>query len=59
MEDRLLRDKEVLKHIPVSRATWWQGVREGRFPKPVRLGGITAWRMSDIEKLIKGEGGAA
>ena len=24
--------------IPVGRSTWWAGVKEGRFPKPVKLG---------------------
>lgn len=39
--------------IPVSRSTWWAGVRSGRFPKPVKLGpNITAWRATDIRSLI-------
>jgi prophage regulatory protein len=39
--------------IPVSRSTWWAGVRSGRFPKPIKLGPrITAWRDSDIQRLI-------
>jgi len=54
-EDRLLRDKQVLEIIPMSRAAWWTGVREGRFPQPVRLGRITCWRLSDIQRLVKGE----
>lgn len=43
--------------IPVSKSTWWAGVKSGRFPKPVRtLGGrITVWRSSDIYPLVKGE----
>jgi hypothetical protein len=44
--------------IPVSKSTWWEGVRSGRFPKPVKLGPrITAWRVEDIRALI--ESGAA
>lgn len=44
--------------IPVSRSTWWAGVKEGRYPKPVKLGPrITAWRVEDIRALI--EKGAA
>lgn len=44
--------------IPVSRATWWAGVKSGRYPKPVKLGPrITAWRVEDIRSLI--ETGAA
>lgn len=39
--------------IPVSKSTWWEGVRTGRFPKPVKLGPrITAWRVEDIRALI-------
>lgn len=38
---------------PVSKSTWWAGVRSGRFPKPVKLGErITAWRVEDIRALI-------
>lgn len=39
--------------IPVSKSTWWAGVKTGRFPKPVKLGPrITAWRVEDIRNLI-------
>lgn len=40
--------------IPVSRSTWWQGVKDGRFPKPLKLGPkTTVWRVQDIRDLIK------
>ncbi len=39
--------------IPVSKSSWWQGVKDGRYPKPVKLGPrITAWRVEDIRALI-------
>jgi len=39
--------------IPVGKSTWWEGVKSGRFPKPVKLGPrITAWRVEDIRALI-------
>lgn len=39
--------------IPVSRSTWWAGVKSGRYPQPVKLGPrITAWRVEDIRRLI-------
>jgi prophage regulatory protein len=39
--------------IPVSKSTWWAGVKAGRFPAPVKLGPrITAWRVEDIRTLI-------
>jgi prophage regulatory protein len=40
--------------IPVSKSTWWAGVKSGRYPQPVKLGPrITAWRVEDIQALIK------
>ena len=40
--------------IPVSKSTWWEGVKSGRYPKPVKSLGlrITAWRVEDIRALI-------
>ena len=49
-----LRISDVLKFIPVSPTTWWNGVKSGKFPKPVELGSkTTAWRAEDIHTLIK------
>jgi prophage regulatory protein len=41
--------------IPVSKSTFWAGVRSGRYPQPVRTLGerITAWRCEDIRALIE------
>jgi len=53
-EDRLIRLWEVLKMIPVSRSTWWEGVRTGRYPEPVKLGSrLTCWRLADILQLVE------
>jgi prophage regulatory protein len=40
--------------IPVSKSTWWEGVKSGRYPRPVKSLGlrITAWRVEDIRALI-------
>ncbi|GAB2185303.1 helix-turn-helix transcriptional regulator [Roseibium sp. LAB1] len=39
--------------IPVSKSTWWAGVKDGRFPPPVKLGErITVWRVEDIRDLL-------
>jgi prophage regulatory protein len=40
--------------IPVKKSAWWAGVRDGRFPQPVRLGRrITAWHIDDIRGLVQ------
>lgn len=42
--------------VPVSPSTWWKGVKDGRFPKPIKLGDrTTVWRESDINDLICGK----
>src|SRR5215831_2548339 len=57
-ETGFLRQAQVLMFIPVSRSTWWNGIKEGRFPKPVRLGPKSvAWRAEDIRKLLEQIGG--
>lgn len=57
-ERQILGDPLAKPHIPalipVSRSTWWRGVKEGRFPAPVKLGPrTTAWRVGDIVELIR------
>lgn len=44
--------------FPVSKSTWWAGVKSGRFPKPVKLSErCTAWRVSDVIDLLDQRGG--
>lgn len=40
--------------FPISRSGWYQGIKEGRFPAPVKLGPrSSAWRVSDIQALLE------
>jgi len=40
--------------IPVSKSTWWAGVKDGRFPQPQKLGPrTTVWRAEDIRALFE------
>jgi len=51
----LLRDKEVLEFLHISRSSLWLGVKEGRFPQPIKLSKrTTRWRAQDILALIEG-----
>lgn len=46
-------DPPIPALIPVSKSTWWLGVKTGRFPRPVKLGPkTTAWRVEEIRELI-------
>jgi predicted DNA-binding transcriptional regulator AlpA len=53
-ETGFVRLPDILRVFPVSRSTWWEGVRVGRYPPSVKLGPrITAWRVEDVRALIE------
>lgn len=40
--------------IPVSKSTWWQGVKDGSFPASQKLGPrTTVWKVEDIRALFE------
>lgn len=50
-----LRLEEVLKYIPVCRASWYKGIQEGKYPKQRKLGKnsrAVGWKAEDIRSLI-------
>ena len=55
------RDPNCPRLLPVSRATLWRMVREGRFPAPHKLGpNTTAWQCGDVRRyLLERAAGAA
>ena len=49
-----LRLPQVLAIFPISKSSWWEGCKSGRFPKPVKLGPrTTVWRTEDIAALVE------
>ena len=55
-ETGLLRVNQVLRFIPISRSSWWAGVKTGLYPKPFKLSKrTTVWKSADIIKIIDGE----
>lgn len=42
--------------IPLSASRWWLGVKLREFPQPLKIGGCTVWRVSDINALIARSG---
>lgn len=52
---QILGDKKlnIPALIPVCRATWWRGVKDGRYPAGLLISSRTrAWRVEDIRALI-------
>lgn len=52
--ESFLRLPQVLAIIPISKSAWWQGCKDGRYPKPIKLGPrTTVWRSTDISALVR------
>ena len=48
-----LRLPQILAIFPISRSSWWEGCRTGRFPRPIKLSArTTVWRVEDILALM-------
>ena len=49
MEERLLRRRQVEEITGMSRSSIYRLMREGKFPRPVRIGpAAVRWRARDI-----------
>ena len=53
----ILRTRDVLALLGISRTTLWRRVQSGDFPAPVRLGGkgsrAVGWRREDVERWME------
>ena len=39
--------------LPISKSSFWAGIKDGKYPKPIKLGArTTVWRVEDIRALI-------
>lgn len=51
---KLIKLKEVLCHVPVSRATLYVMIKEQRFPQQIHLGGSGAfWVAEEVDAWIQ------
>ena len=60
---RLLRLKQIIGDpkanppieaiIPISKSSWWEGVKTGRYPEAIKLGAnTTVWREDEADHLL-------
>lgn len=50
--DVLVDIKTVCNTLCRSRASIYRDIQRGTFPEPIKLGGSSRWRMSDLNKII-------
>ena len=52
-----LRLPQILAIFPISKSSWWEGCRTGRYPKPIKLGPrTTVWKAEEIDAFIENLG---
>jgi predicted DNA-binding transcriptional regulator AlpA len=52
-----VRLPQVLSVIPISKSSWWAGIRSGKYPRQIKLGEKTSvWRAEEIWSLIENGG---
>jgi len=56
MEQQILREKELIKIVGLSRTSIWRKERLGTFPRRVKLGAggrAIGWLRSDVEAWLQ------
>lgn len=49
----ILRRKQVEREVGLSRSTIYQRMKEGTFPRPIRLGArAVGWRAGEIDRFL-------
>ena len=53
-EERLIKLPEVLATVGMKKTAWYNGIKEGKYPKPIkRSSRDTVWPMSVIQKIVR------
>ena len=50
----MLREKHVLKQVPVAHSTLWNWVRDKKFPAPIKLSEkVSVWSQDEVSAWIE------
>ncbi|MEO1957999.1 MAG: AlpA family phage regulatory protein [Nautiliaceae bacterium] len=50
--DKLLTIKEVINIVGLKKSTIYHFINKGKFPKQIKIGHLSRWRLSDIQDWI-------
>ena len=53
LEHSLLRDREAATLLGISRSTLWRRVKDGTFPKPVKIGHVSRFVASELLETVE------
>lgn len=43
---------EAAKMLSMGQSTFWRKVGEGSLPKPLKVAGMTRWRVADLQQFV-------
>lgn len=52
-EKLLVPDKQAAEMLSIGRSTFWREVKAGNLPQPVKIGGVTRWRLADLRRCVE------
>jgi predicted DNA-binding transcriptional regulator AlpA len=55
----LMRQRDLMEFLRISRSTLWRMSQHEDFPKPVILIGLKRWRREDLESWLRAKQGEA
>ncbi|SDY75605.1 helix-turn-helix transcriptional regulator [Citreimonas salinaria] len=50
--DHLYSDRDAAELLGCGRSTLWRWAAEGIIPKPLKIGGMSRWKLSDLQAVI-------
>lgn len=54
-EKLLVPAVEAAAMLSMGRSTFWNKVKENKLPQPVKIAGITRWRVSDLRTFVNAD----
>ena len=52
MSERLLKLPQVISMIPLSKCQIYNLIKEEKFPKPLKIGRTSLWKLTEVEEYI-------
>lgn len=52
-EKLLVPALEAAEMLSMGRSTFWNKVKEKKLPAPVKVAGLTRWRISDLRSFVE------
>lgn len=58
-EKILIPAAEAATLLSMGKSTFWREVARGTIPAPIKIGGLTRWRVADLRRFVEPVNGAA